>query len=285
MKILLCSDLHLRHDMPTCRCDEDWIESQRIDLQNIGKIAKKNNVEQVWVLGDIFHRPVEPPEVVNLAISEMKSWPSTYIMAGNHDLQFHAVSNASKSSYGTLREFFDSISLATVDMNAIAFDFGTEMENNCGIVCTHQLVFPNEEARGLASGKTAEEIVKEFPRASAILMGDYHEGWDKFCDDGVLIMCGCMNIQSGKLKDYSPRVVIFDTETYEYHSEYLPQEHVKITTEHLVEAKQRDERLEKCMESVSGLTSEEFDFIGNLKAMEHKVPLVTELLNELNNKV
>lgn len=302
MKILVVADLHLRHDRPICRADEDWMKSQETDLGNIQKIIKEKGCEEVWLLGDIFHRPVEPPEVVNLAIDAFSYWHhshgngcSIYAIAGNHDLEHHSLKNWQKSSLSNLfgmwmiHPFGDRPQ--SIDIGA--YDFGDEDKeenpHSSDVVLCHKLVFKDDKMKGLiTNGWTAEDMVKKFPSAVTILMGDYHEGWDTKIGNTQLAMIGCMNIQSGKLKDYKPRVAIFDDETFELEFVELPQDHVKITTEHLVEQKLRDDKLERCMNAMEKCESMEFDFVENLRelvATNNKVnEIALELIDHLNKE-
>lgn len=281
MKLLLTADLHLRHDMPRCRVDDDWMESQRKDLENIVEISKDKEVDAVFLLGDIFHRPVEPPEVVNMFIQEFNPIKDiTWLLIGNHDVKYHNVELKEECSIGTvLKSFYSLTKLKDKTLNVTAFNFGTESGDFGDIVCSHQLVFPSEESRGLAGGKTAEEVVKEFGSPKALLMGDYHEGWEKKVNDTLCIMCGCMNIQSGKLKDYKPHVIILDSDTLEYEKVYLDQSLAKITTEHLVEAAERADRIQSCIDGLSGVESVEFNFRENLADCTKE--LDNNIVNEL----
>lgn len=285
MKVLLVADLHLRADRPLCRLDNNWMESQRTDLENIGDIIKEKDVEQVWLLGDIFHRHNEPPKVVNMFLTEVGFWNTEiWSIAGNHDLPYHNAELKNDSCYGTVSQFMGDLA-DYQDSKVAAYDFGTEYENSCPIVVTHQLVFPNESARGLSGGKVPSDIKKEYPEAKLVLMGDYHDGWDIELGGQKQVMVGCMNIQSAKLKDYKPRVAIIDTDTYEVEYVYLPQDHVKVTDEHLVEAKNRDERIEACLGAIESVGSTEFDFVQNLRELgvrNNKLKgLLSELLEEL----
>ena len=290
MKVLCVADLHLRHDRPICRLDEDWLESQRTDLSNIDHIIFSEGIEEVWLLGDVFHRPVEPPEVVNMALEEMSNWKVKAIRAicGNHDLAYHSIENFDASSIATLfksglvKPFEEHWDAGT---NIAAYNFGTEKEvedDGAEIVLTHQLVFPDENSRGLAGGKIPSDIKKQFPNAKLVLMGDYHDGWNTDCDGQKQVMVGCMNVQSGKLATYNPRVAIIDTDHLDTCSfKYLPQGHATITTEHLVESKERDKRLEACVDSLSNMKSCEFDFIGNLKKLASANNKVSGVLDEM----
>lgn len=285
-KVLCVADLHLRHDRPVCRSDKDWIESQIADLKNIGEIIREEDCTEVWLLGDIFHRPVEPPEIVNLAVNGFNEWKcDIYAIAGNHDLEHHSMLNWEKSSLsnlfnaGVLKSFLDRPGVAIG-----AYNFDEENSSHLpddDIVLCHRLVFKDDRMKNLISGYTAEDMLKLFPKAKVILMGDYHEGWDTNIQNVSMAMIGCMNIQSGKLKDYKPRVGVFDTETLELKFVELPQDHVDITTEHLVEADRRNSRLEACMKSISDVQSMEFDFLGNLRSLASANNKLTELTDEL----
>ena len=288
MKLLLCADLHLRHDMPTCRKDANWLESQRYDLERIGEIAMKEDVDQIWVLGDVFHRPVETPEVVNMAISEMCCWPCTpLILCGNHDLKYHNVELKNECSIGTLLTHFPSLADDYNDSSVGAYDFGTEVNNGVDIVAIHKLVFATKN-KLVQNCLTAEDMFAQYPDSRLIVMGDYHDGWEVRNEENRLaIMCGCMNIQSAALADYKPHVVIVDTETLEYYLVDINNPLAIISTEHIKNENERNERLEKCLEVASENSKTSLDFTSQLYDLATTLAgeqkrLLLELIEELN---
>ena len=86
MKILLTADWHIRGDRPRCRVDKDWIESQRQDIAAVRKIADVNSVDEVWILGDLFHQPRCATEAVVMVLDELKKFNcQVRILPGNHE--------------------------------------------------------------------------------------------------------------------------------------------------------------------------------------------------------
>ena len=289
MKLLLCADLHLRHDMPICRRDADWMESQRRDLEIIGDIAKAEKVDDIWLLGDIFHRPVEPPEVVNMFIRETEFWPHRpWILCGNHDLKYHNIELKNECSIGTVLTQYPSLADEYPLLNVAAWDFGTEADAGCAITAIHKLVFPAKNEL-VPNSLTADDIFKMYPSSRLIVMGDYHDGWEVKQGDRLAIMCGCMNIQSAALASYTPHVVIIDTNTLEYKLVPLENDLAVISTEHIESQKHRDERLENCLQ-IAGMSADtSLDFMTQLYGLVEQLDgkqkeLVTQLIEELNKE-
>ena len=44
MKILITADWHIKGERPICRMEEDWLESQRQTIEEIGKYLMKGSV-------------------------------------------------------------------------------------------------------------------------------------------------------------------------------------------------------------------------------------------------
>lgn len=292
MKILLTADLHLREDRPICRKDEDWFKSQEYDLNEIKNIAEKESVDQVWVLGDIFHTPTVPAKIVNLAIDSFnaiaKSGIGVKLLAGNHDLPYHNVELIDKCSLGILNRSFNHIE-SWGNLKVEAYDFGTEnpSDTNVNTVCIHRLIFPSEkrELAKLSGACTTENLIDEFPNVKNIFMGDYHEGYIETIGNTNFVMPGCVNIQSGALADYIPHVVIWNTEDNSFKQVNIDNPLAVITTEHLIEAEERDERLKHCIDVATGSLKKEFDFVGELKTVAYNLgisEIADEMLTNLN---
>lgn len=292
MKILLTADWHLREDKPVCRLDDDWMASQKKDLEIIKEICMANFVDQVWILGDIFHTPTVPAQVVNLAIDGLheisRHVAGIKMIAGNHDLPYHNVNLMDRCSYGTIKRLYNMpIEGALFGINATGYDFGTEKDTISDTLCIHRLVFPSSDKQmaEMAGGQTTKDIAKEFPKANRVFMGDYHKGYIDTFDGKTFVMPGCMNVQSGGLADYRTMVVLWDTYEDTFEPIYIDNPLAKITTDHLVEAKERDTRLEACLDIAGSSLKKEFDFPGELKAIAYNLKvedLATEMLTELN---
>lgn len=82
MRILLTADLHLRGDAPACRKDPDaWMEDQAQSVRQLYPIASR--CDEVWIVGDLFHRPYTSTEATVQALSLLSAFPvPVRILAG-----------------------------------------------------------------------------------------------------------------------------------------------------------------------------------------------------------
>jgi hypothetical protein len=96
---ILCADLHLSHNPPAARGDEnDWYEAQ---ARPLGELKALTDTYQAPVIcaGDLFDRANSPPELINFAIAYL---PHLYAIPGQHDLLWHDYKQLRKSPFWTL---------------------------------------------------------------------------------------------------------------------------------------------------------------------------------------
>lgn len=279
MKILLTADWHIRGDRPRCRIDEDWIESQRQDIQAVVDIARREKVDEAWVLGDLFHQPRAATEAVNMVLVGLKDLRDAcpvYILPGNHDLPYHDYGNLEQSSLGIVLKSFPE--LRTRDegegydsrgftLTAAPFSLDP-VDPRTDVWATHQLVFENSETKPpMAQGKIAQDLLDEAPGVHVVVTGDYHRGYVYTGSDGRRVITpGCLNIQAADMDDYKPRVYIWDTATDQVTPHYLPSNSAVVVTDYLAAKKERDERMDKCLEVATAAASVTLSFTDNLKA-------------------
>lgn len=278
MRCLISADWHISGTRPRCRADEDWMESQRQDIEAVWKIAKDKKVEAVWILGDLFDTSRVSTEAVNLVLTEFEKAPCpVYTLCGNHDLPYHNFDLLERSSIGTILHKFPMLD---IDPNTgiAAYPFGKEPEygtlsdymkaNALHTWITHQLTFPNEASRPIAGiGVLAQELLDACPAARVILTGDYHHGYIYTSPDGrCVITPGCLNIRDADMKDYQPHVYIFDTSDLSAERVNLPVQG-KIETAYLEREHALDDMKEK--------------FIASLETGAIKMKSFSEALNEV----
>ena len=290
MKILLTADWHIRGDRPRCRTDENWIESQREDIEAVEKIAREHNVAAVWILGDLFHQPRCATEAVNMvlgALNRIREACPVRILPGNHDLPYHDFDNINACSLGIVyqagyemlrtdngnpEEALPELALRKGAPRTIyATPFGREdmeglREFNNEIWATHQLTFPSDKDRPVEGvGVTAEDLLKAAPNVRVILTGDYHHGYIYNQGNRRVITPGCLNIQVADMADYKPRVYILDTDTLEVDEVLIDGHKGDIVTDYLVTEKERDERMEKVLSVIGDSEGVSLSFPDNLE--------------------
>lgn len=292
MKILLTADWHIRGDRPRCRIDEDWIESQRQDIHAVVDIARQEKADEAWVLGDLFHQPRAATETVNMVLVGLKNLRETcpvYILPGNHDLPYHDYGNLEQSSLGIVLKSFPELRTRE-DPNGFtltAAPFGLDpVDPHTNVWATHQLTFENAETKPpMAGGKIAQDLLDEAPSVQVVVTGDYHRGYVYNGVDGRRVITpGCLNIQAADMDDYRPRVYIWDTATDQVTPHYLPSNSVAIVTDYLAAEKERDERMDKCLEVATAAASVTLSFTDNLKAAAEEpgtAPGVRGIINEV----
>ena len=314
MQFVLSADWHVQGERPRCRRDADWIETQRGAIRFVVDLANGRGLPLV-VLGDICNTPrISTPALVML-IAELKRAESVWISAGNHDLPFHSYGNVDDCSFGVLRQYFPELSpkcnpFPDAVLGAAPFGLDSDAPGQWAAF-THQLVFPNPEARpGPAVGKTAAELADQFPNASWIFTGDYHHAFsvevlparleglqdgDVEADLVRVVNPGCLLRHAADMMDYQPKVAIVDTDAGTVEWVVVPDpgelEGGVVTDAYLREEEARDERVEAFIESIrtSGAVSLSFRDNLNRKLEDPAVPegvraIIHEILNTLNKE-
>lgn len=284
MKILITADWHVRGERPLCRLDEDWIESQRKTISEIRSVFENNGCDQMWILGDVFDAPRCATAAVNMLIGELKKFPfdSVKILCGNHDLKDHNYGNLEECSIGTLKKIFgdvpdvianDGIGSMFVSAKPFALD---DLQSTADVICTHQLTFPNAEARPMPDcGVLAQDLLDRWREAEVIFTGDYHHGyvfkedWDTL-PGRYVVTPGCINIQKADELDYQPFVVVWDTKSasgdYAFEKFYLDPQRENCTRDHIEAREQNEEQLAQVVETIKGCAEITLDFDSNLAA-------------------
>lgn len=294
MRILFTADIHLRGDAPACRVDPDlWMDEQRQSVEQLYSVVNAEHCDEVWIIGDLFHRARTSTEATVQALSLLSGFGKVpvRVLPGNHDLLAHAYGNLSKSTIGTVYSlgnvhelrsatYSDCSMAGTSDpyestVKVEAYPFGTEPETipDCDIWCVHELVFPDNESRPCDSagnpitniGVTAEELVKR-ANARIVVTGDYHHGYVKEIGDTKVITCGCLNIQASDMDDYRPRVYVLDTSDYSV-TEVPLRKFGKVHPDPKRESKQE---LAVYMEGLRDIEVPHLDFVANVQAALEK---------------
>jgi len=275
MKILITADWHIKGERPICRTDDDWLLSQKATIDEIRSIFEFHDCEQMWVLGDVFDAPRCSTKAVNMLISSLKTFPtgSVRILCGNHDLKDHNIDNLEECSIGTLGKFFRTVPAVVDKFSVSANPFGRDdYGTNADVVCTHQLTFPNAEARPIEDcGVLAQDLLDRWPKAKIIFTGDYHHS---FIYSGYghrhVVNPGCINIQKADELDYEPSVFIWDTGENTLEKVMLDHQRENCTRDHIEAREQKEEMLAEVVETIKGGAEITLDFDSNLFAVIEK---------------
>lgn len=284
MRCLLTADWHLRGDAPICRVDPDnWLEEQKQSVEQLYPIVEEEHCDEVWILGDLFHRARTSTEATVQALNLLRGFGKTpvRVLVGNHDELQHQYENVSKSTIGTIfsldnvtelrsSSWFDLVNHENVQTLLEAYPFGQVPEKipDCDIWCVHELVFPDNDARPHLSNGTpltdigiiAEDLVKR-SNAQLVITGDYHHGYIREFKGAKVVTCGCLNIQASDMADYKPRVYILDTSDFSIKEVPLK----KFGKVHPDPKRESRQSLETYMEGLQAFEVPHLDFIANVE--------------------
>lgn len=299
MKILITADWHIKGERPICRLDDNWIESQRKTISEIREVFEKNECDQIWILGDLFDAPKCSTTAVNMLIAELKKFPfdSVKILCGNHDLKDHNYGNLEECSIGTLKHLFKDVPSEIQDgfgclTKVSAKPFGLDEERtDANIVCTHQLTFPNAEARPIEDcGVLAQDLLDKWRSTDLIFTGDYHHAFIYEFKDVVrgrnryVVNPGCINIQKADELDYEPSVVIWDASSTSVENSFerfhLDPQSENCTRYHIEAREHKEEEFERVVETIKGNVDISLDFDSNLESQVQKTD--SAIIDEYN---
>ena len=273
-RFVLAADTHLVGQRLRCRLDPDWMETQRKSLEFLVDTANEHHVELV-LNGDIFdHAKVATP-VVNMAIRELKKARNgVYLMIGNHDAPDHVPGRIAEASLGTLLEIFPHI--PQIDGVQDAAPFGLDKSTGAPVAFTHQLVFRDEKSRPpMAKGRTAAELLDQFPGAKWIFTGDHHDHWHHVSPDGrhVVNPGSTITHNASKIGDKGYCALV-DIEAESVQWIEIPDDPAMVSDGHLRKEEARESRIEAFLNMVKGASATVLDFKANLEArrQEKTVP-------------
>ena len=296
MKVLITADWHVKGERPICRTDDNWIESQRKTISQIREVFLNNGCDQIWILGDLFDAPKCSTASVNMLIVELKKFPfdSVKILCGNHDLKDHNYGNLEDCSIGTLKHLFADIPGEIQDglgclTKVSARPFGLDEETtDANVVCTHQLTFPNAEARPIEDcGVLAQDLLDKWRSADLIFTGDYHHAFiHEFADvvkgrNRYVVNPGCINIQKADELDYEPSVVVWDASSENpFEKFYLDPQRENCTRDHIEAREHKEEEFERVVETIKGNVNISLDFDSNLESQVQRTD--SAIIDEYN---
>ena len=281
MKKLTFADLHLRATVPSCvnATPSEWMEIQEKALDKVVEICEKNEIDEVYVGGDIFHSEQATSfECVILFQNFCRKLESlgikVFILAGNHDLPGHSTANVRRSAIGVLFNSLAVNSMNSSDSKIKGSNFDEESDSDFPYIFKHVLCIPEESKPALAECETPQTLLEKFPKAKIIFTGDYHRNFIYKSPDGRMVVnSGCLTKQASDFENYETGVYVTDLEKGEsvWFPVNVPQKFVKNGGKG-----NRDKSLEDFVNSIKK-ESVTLDFISELR---ERVPAQKEPVQE-----
>ena len=285
LKGIITSDWHLRSQLPRCRKDENWIETQKNAIEQIYKYAKKYNCN-VFIVGDIFHShsetTVEVIQIVqNLAKKLKKLGLKLYLLAGNHDLLYHSSENIEKSAVGILLKSDNIFPISSYSEDVSAGNFDEETENK-EIIFKHVLVFPDVKSLPPnVDAITAKELLSEYSNAEWIFTGDMHKNFHYEKNGRHVVNPGCLIREVSDMKDYKNGCYFVDTESEIVERLEIKDDEEFVDDSYILKEKEKTDRIEKFANKLKETKDISLDFISNVESAVKQNKLSAELVDTI----
>lgn len=216
-KIMFVGDLHLNYQTPSSRKD---VYPQTIleKVKAVAKLAKENAVDDVVLLGDVFHQRYQPYSYMMkcfLAFREFEKPP--YSIIGNHDLIFERIESFEESPLNFL--FMTGVVKHLTELNygdvvVKGFDYTTPIKAKEGdkyTICVAHQYYNTPLYKYYITPVQALEL-----GYNAYVLGHDHTVYDNVVNDKfTLVRCGSLSRgtahSSNLMRDVY--VDIFDTVT------------------------------------------------------------------------
>ena len=290
MKCVITADWHIRSNLPRCRKDENWYETQEKALEQIRSFANEKKCP-VFVVGDIFHSIGDTNFYCIQMIQKMarRTREGLYVLAGNHDLLHHSSENLDRSAIGVLlrskgvlkiKDYF--IENEIEDFSAGNFD---EETKDAEIIFKHVLCFPDMKSLPPnVDALTAKDLLEEYPKAKWIFTGDYHKNFHYEKNGRHVVNPGCLLRQAVDFKNYQPGFYFVDTEKNIVEFNPIIDEEEFIDDSYILREKEKEQRIEAFANKIGEVESVSLDYSENVKKALLTSGLseeLTETINEL----
>jgi DNA repair exonuclease SbcCD nuclease subunit len=278
---IICSDIHLRLDVPECRTD-NFLAAQSRKLSFISDLQQKHECP-VLCGGDIYHHWKAVPQLLGMTCRELPRYFIT--IPGQHDLPAHSIENIERAGIDVLCAAGKIIMLAPSTeldiqipcnsrnefMWVSGFPWGEPLAgtqySGINVALIHYLVFQGQEPfPGAAQvGGTGKAIIRQMPGFQLIVSGDNHQTFVERVGGTVLVNPGSMMRQTAAQADHKPCVFLWYADTNEVEQVFLPIENDVISREHIDVKTEKNERLEAYVKSLATNITVSLSFEDNMK--------------------
>ena len=244
---ILCSDMHLREDIPKCWTG-DFQKEQWTDVNFISDLQIKYDCPVIHA-GDLFHHWKPSPWLLSMAVLYLPA--KFYTIYGQHDLPQHNFELRNKSGIYTLEKagalkvlnygHYGSKNL----MEGVQDGWAISSQDGWSrlMYVWHHMTYISKPFPG-ATGGMAEGILRKYPQYDLIVTGDNHQSFTVEYEGRRLVNPGNLTRQTADQADYKPRVALWYAEDNTIEWVYLPIQEGVISREHIEVKEQRDKRIE-----------------------------------------
>jgi DNA repair exonuclease SbcCD nuclease subunit len=262
--LILCSDLHLREDTPTCYIG-DFQKEQWDSLDFIKELQREYDCP-ILCAGDMFHHWKPSPFLLSQTIEHLPD--DFWVVYGQHDLPNHNLELAYKCGINTLWQAGVLNIMPECHWDQTPKNGSSTLYD---VLVWHVTTYKNNLPWPGCTVSSAKQILKKYPKYSLILTGDNHQPFVEEYEGRLLVNPGSMTRQDADQLNHRPRVYLWYAETNTVEPVYLPivPGNVVISREHIDVVKQRNERLDAFVSTLNTDWEASVSFEENLKIFEN----------------
>lgn len=240
--LILCSDLHLREDTPTCYIG-DFQKEQWAAMDFIKELQREYDCD-VLCGGDFYHHWKPSPFLLSQTIEHLPE--QFWTVYGQHDLPNHNLELVNKCGVFTLNKANKLRILPQGHWGK------NDALNGCWTIqgrivyVWHITTYKNDLPWPGCTASSAKQILKKYPQYSLILTGDNHQPFVEEYEERLLVNPGSMTRQDADQLNHRPRVYLWYAETNTVEAVYLPitPGNEVISREHLILRKEIENRID-----------------------------------------
>lgn len=262
---ILCSDFHLREDVPICRTD-DYDSKQWSKVTFISNLQKQYNCP-VLHAGDLFDHWKPSPELLSKASANIPD--QFYTIYGQHDLPQHNLELVKKSGIYNLQ-----INKKLQVLNEC--HWGQEpkedslkipmlMDFDKHILVWHIMNYQGNKPWPGCTDPSAAKLLRKYPRYDLICTGDNHKPFVEEYNGRLLVNPGSLMRMDADQVEHRPRVYLWYADTNTVEPVYIPIEKDVVSREHIERHEERDSRIDAFVESLNNKFETSLSFEDNLE--------------------
>lgn len=260
---ILCGDIHLREDQPICRSDNFW-KTQWEKIKQLSNLQKKYDCP-ILCSGDLFHHWKPTPYLISKTLRRLPK--QFYTVYGQHDLPQHNLKLRIKSG---IHSIYSGRRLQVLPgchwgQDPESFEYSFKIKNR-KILVWHKFVWDGKRLPWPDCKEySAEDMLDDFDQFDLILTGDHHKPIEFIKDGRLLVNPGCFTRQAADYKNHQPRVYLYDAANNTVKPFYLKIKSDIISSEHMKEVKERNDRIEAFVSRLSDEWDSTSSFEDNLR--------------------
>lgn len=270
---ILCADLHIREDQPSCRSDDFW-ETQKEKLIQLSDIQNHyDTAPPILCAGDLFHKWKAPPRLLSTILEYLPD--DMIVVPGNHDLPAHNLSKLEWSALMTLEKagkivlLTESFYKNDYGFKVFPFPYGADLKHApkspyAKVALVHHFTYKGRKPfPGATNG--VGSFMKKLKGYDLILCGDNHQPFTHRDNDTIFVNPGSMSRQTSDQIKHKPRVYLWYSERKEVIPIYLNIDRSVVAQSQYKIAQEYNKRIEVFVSKLNKNVEISLDFVQNLK--------------------